>query len=144
VTASFARALERDAPLAAVALGRSLRAAGLPVTPDRSATFAAACALTGREGLYWTARLAFVTAREQVPAFDAVYAQVVGGITDPAGQSRGDPTAPPPPKATRRPAVAGAVGARPAGRRAAFGGGGAVGSARLWPAGSAKPPTTRA
>jgi len=104
VTASFAWALERDAPLAAVALGRSLRAAGLPVTPDRSATFAAACALTGREGLYWTARVAFVTARDQVPAFDAVYAQVVGGIADPAGQSRGDPTAPPPPEAARRPA----------------------------------------
>ena len=41
----FSRALARDAPIAAVALGRSLRAAGLPVTPDRSVTFSAAAQL---------------------------------------------------------------------------------------------------
>ena len=41
----FARALGRDAPLVAVALGRALRAAGLPVTPGRSSTFAAAARL---------------------------------------------------------------------------------------------------
>jgi uncharacterized protein with von Willebrand factor type A (vWA) domain len=73
----FARALSRDPAFAAVTLGRSLREAGLPVTPDRSATFAAAVPLVGatdREGLYWAARLAFVTARDQLAAFDAVFA----------------------------------------------------------------------
>jgi uncharacterized protein len=97
----FARALERDAPLAAVALGRSLRAAGLPVTPDRSATFAAAASLLEpfeRERLYWAARLSFVSAREQLPVFDAVFAALVDGIGDPAGAPRGDPTAPRPPR----------------------------------------------
>jgi uncharacterized protein with von Willebrand factor type A (vWA) domain len=120
VTSTFARALARDAPLAAVALGRSLRAAGLPVTPDRSATFAAATALLpadDRAALYWAARLAFVTARDQVPAFDAVFAAVIDGIEDPAGAPRGDQAAP----AVRRPAP------RPveAGRAGAAAGGGA-------------------
>ena len=105
MTLAFARAVERDAPLAAVALGRSLRAAGLPVTPDRAATFAAACDLLGaraRSPLYWAARSAFVTARDEVPVFDAVFAQVVDGLADPAGDGRGDPTAPPPPRTPAR------------------------------------------
>jgi uncharacterized protein with von Willebrand factor type A (vWA) domain len=96
---SFARAFERDPALAAVALGRSLRAAGLPVTPERSATFAAAASLLDardRDSLYWAARLGFVTAREQVAAFDAVFAAVIDGVADPAGASRGDPLAPAP------------------------------------------------
>ncbi|HKH16105.1 MAG TPA: VWA domain-containing protein [Solirubrobacteraceae bacterium] len=91
-------------PLAAMALGRALREAGLPVTPDRSATFPAAAALLearDRDGLYWAARFAFVTARDQLPAFDAVFAALVDGITDPGGATRGDPTAPPPARAGR-------------------------------------------
>jgi uncharacterized protein len=87
-------------PLAAMALGRALRDAGLPVTPDRSATFPAAAKLLDardRDALYWAARFAFVTARDQVPVFDAVFAALVDGIADPAGAARGDPTAPPPP-----------------------------------------------
>lgn len=91
-------------PLAAMALGRALRDAGLPVTPDRSATFPAAAALLDardRDGLYWAARFAFVTARDQIPAFDAVFAALVDGIADPAGAPRGDPTAPVPARARR-------------------------------------------
>ena len=60
MTGGLARALERDRPLAAVALGRSLRAAGVAVTPERAARFAAASALVGvknRDALYWAARL---------------------------------------------------------------------------------------
>ena len=75
-------------------MGRALREAGLPVTPDRSATFAEATALLQprrRDEVYWAARVAFVTAREQVPAFDAVFAAIVDGIEDPADQ-RGDPS----------------------------------------------------
>ena len=95
--ATFGRALERDAPLAAVALGRSLRAAGLPVTPDRSATFASAVRLLGggdRDRLYWAARLSFVTAAAQLPAFDAVFAALVDGLTDVADAERGAPSSP--------------------------------------------------
>jgi uncharacterized protein with von Willebrand factor type A (vWA) domain len=94
---TFARALARDAPLAA-----------------RSASFAAAAALLrdrGRNGLYWAARLSFVTARDQVPAFDAVFAAVVDGLADPAGAPRGDPTAPPPPRRSARPGVSDAEAA---------------------------------
>jgi uncharacterized protein len=84
--------------LAAMALGRALRDAGLPVTPDRSATFVANAGLLGardRDALYWAARFAFVTGRDQVAAFDAVFAALVDGIADPADE-RGDPTAPAP------------------------------------------------
>ena len=108
-SAGFARALGRDAPVAAVALGRSLREAGLPVTPDRSATFAAAARLLDvgdRDGLYWAARLSFVTAADHVPAFDAVFASLVDGLADSAGAARGDPSSPA--AARPRPPTAGA------------------------------------
>jgi uncharacterized protein with von Willebrand factor type A (vWA) domain len=70
--------------LAAIAgsLGKRLRDAGLPVTPERSAEFARALTLTrpeSRRRLYWTARSVFVTDRTEVPAFDAVFAEVFGG-----------------------------------------------------------------
>jgi hypothetical protein len=101
---SFRRALARDAPLAAVALGRALRAAGLPVTPERSATFARAAALVGdgdRSRLYWAARVSFVTSRAQVDDFDRVFAAVVDGMADPADAVRGDPGAPAVPRPRR-------------------------------------------
>ena len=96
MTDAFARALQRDAPLAAVVLGRALHDAGLPVTPDRSARFAAAAALAQprrRDELYWTARLAYVSAQDQIAAFDAVFGAVVDGLIDPA-DSRGQAAAP--------------------------------------------------
>jgi uncharacterized protein len=110
---AFGRALSRDPAFAAVALGRSLQAAGLPVTPDRSASFVAAASLLGpavREHVYWAARLEFVTSRDQIPLFDAVFASIVDGIADPAGDSRGDPTVAPP---DRHPAHAPTPGAAP-------------------------------
>src|SRR4051794_7048875 len=94
--AGFPAALAHDPALAAVALGRALRAAGLPVTPERARAFARAAALTGAgdaDALYWPARLTFVAAREQLPAFEAVYAALVRGLADPA-DARGDATAP--------------------------------------------------
>jgi uncharacterized protein with von Willebrand factor type A (vWA) domain len=104
-------------PLAAMALGRALRDCGLPVTPDRSATFAEVAGLLDvrdRDAFYWSARFSFVTGRDQLATFDAVFAALVDGITDPGGATRGDLTAPPPPRAVpRRPAVA-AEPARPA------------------------------
>ena len=66
----------------------------------------------------WAARLAFVTGRDQVPVFDAVFRSLVDGMADPAGASRGDPAAPPPPAQARSAAppageagAAGSVGA---------------------------------
>jgi uncharacterized protein with von Willebrand factor type A (vWA) domain len=124
VRRGIARALRAEArvtvvtPLAAMALGRALREAGLPVTPDRSATFPVAAALLDardRDGLYWAARFAFVTARDQLPVFDAVFAALVEGITDPGGATRGDPAAPPPARARHQrpsPAVPSAVARR--------------------------------
>jgi len=102
---TFARALARDAPFAAVALARALQAAGIRATPERSAAFIRGAALLGaradaagapRGALYWAARLAFVGGRDELARFDAVFAQVVDGVEDPAGESRGDPNAPPP------------------------------------------------
>jgi uncharacterized protein len=93
-------------PLAAMAFGRALREAGLPVTPDRSATFAASAGLLDareRDTVYWAARFAFVTSRDQLAAFDAVFARLIDGTADPAGATRGDPaTAPPAHTGTRR------------------------------------------
>jgi uncharacterized protein len=111
-------ALSRDPAFAAVAFGRALRAAGLPVTPARAATFVSAARLLDaddRNALYWAARLSFVTARDQLAAFEAVFAAIVDGSTDPAGAPRGDPTAPRPPRLdptpqSRSPAGGGGVG----------------------------------
>jgi uncharacterized protein len=102
----FARALDRAPAFAAVTLGRWLREAGLPVTPDRSATFAAAARLLDahdRERLYWAARLSFVTSPDHVAAFEAVFDSLVAGLADPAGAARGDPAASAPVQARPRP-----------------------------------------
>jgi len=136
---AFSRALSRDAPFAAVALGRALRAAGLPVTPDRSATFAAAVPLVHaarRAELYWAARLSFVTARDQVALFDAVFGAIVDGLTDPAGSSRGDQGASPSPPS--RPASHASSGSTPSGAGAehAAGNGAGGGEPRVVVAGA--------
>ena len=65
-----------DLPGLAGALGHRLRVAGLPVTPERSAHFARALALTApltRTRLYWTARAVFVSSSEQLRIFDYVF-----------------------------------------------------------------------
>lgn len=81
----------------AVTLGRALRRAGLPVTPSREVTFARAVALARpREpsDLYWPARVALVSSRDQLAAFEGVFARLLGGVADPA-DTRGDTAAPP-------------------------------------------------
>ena len=116
--------------LTAVGLGRALRAAGLPATPARSATFAAAAGLLGhgtRDELYWAARLAFVAARDQLPVFEAVFASVVDGVRDEA-DGRGDPTGPPPASSTGPRPPAGGPPPRPSGGSPSPGG--AAGSTR--------------
>ena len=69
------------APLAGV-FGQRLRAAGVPVTPGRSADFARALAVVrpvSRRRLYWTARSLFVSDEGQVRAVDRVFREVFGG-----------------------------------------------------------------
>ncbi len=86
-----------DLPAVAAGFGRALRAAGISVTPERSARFAQALALSPpatRGELYWTARVVFVSAHEEIPSFDRVFAAIVDGVTDVPG-TRGDPNAPP-------------------------------------------------
>jgi len=70
-----------DLPPLAAALGKRLRDAGVPVTPERSAAFARALTLVrpqSRRRLYWTARAVFVTDRAQAQAFDAAFGEVFG------------------------------------------------------------------
>ena len=72
------------APLAGT-LGQRLRRAGVPVTPERSAEFAHALAITrpqSRRRLYWTARAIFVTDRAHAAGFDAVFRAIFGGEAD--------------------------------------------------------------
>jgi uncharacterized protein with von Willebrand factor type A (vWA) domain len=73
------------------AFGRRLHDAGVPVSAERAARFAAALRLVGRVGtisrrrLYWTARAVFVSDPSQVRIFDRVFAEVFG-----AGARTGD------------------------------------------------------
>jgi uncharacterized protein len=86
-----------DLPGLATALGRRLRAAGVPVTPERSARFAHALALAPpptRSQLYWTARTVFVSSQAELPAFDRVFAAVFDARIGP-DEDRGDPHSPP-------------------------------------------------
>lgn len=86
------------APLAA-AFSRELHDAGVPGTPERAVRFARALELAPphtRRELYWTGRVVFVSAHEQIPTFDAVFDAVFGGGWD-TDEARGDPSAPPTP-----------------------------------------------
>ncbi|MFI6277780.1 VWA domain-containing protein [Streptomyces sp. NPDC050988] len=63
-------------------LGAELRRAGVGVTPERSVRFLEALRLlppVDRTALYWAARLAFVTDREQIEPFERVFDAVFAG-----------------------------------------------------------------
>ena len=89
--------IELDLPPLAGALSRRLRAAGLPVTPERSAAFARALTVVRpltRRRLYWTARGVFVSDRAQVAAFDAIFLAIFGDRADkPAADQEDAPAA---------------------------------------------------
>jgi uncharacterized protein len=91
--------------------GALLRAAGLPVGPDRCERFARAVVLarpaTTRQ-LRWCARATLAADPGQIEVLDRVFDAVFGGIVDPADQ-RGDPNAPgdQDTRATRSPAAGG-------------------------------------
>ena len=81
----------------AARFGAELHRAGVVVTPERSVRFVQALRLlppVDRATLYWAARLAYVTGREQIEPFDRVFGRLFGGLTDPA-ESRGESADPP-------------------------------------------------
>jgi uncharacterized protein with von Willebrand factor type A (vWA) domain len=81
-----------DLPAFAAAFGRRLRAAGLGVTPERSARFARSLALLApltRERVEWAGRAAFTSSREEGETYARVFAQVFDGLSDPA-DARGE------------------------------------------------------
>jgi hypothetical protein len=83
--------VELDLPALVAAFARRLHEAGLPMTPERTARFASALALTrpvARTRLYWTARAVLVSDQAQVKAFDRVFFSVFGSRLD-------EPAAPP-------------------------------------------------
>ena len=82
-----------DLPATAAAFGRRLRAAGLPVGPDRAARFAEAVALArpiARRRLYWIARSVFVSDPSQRASFDAVFRDVFGSAREPSDAAPDD------------------------------------------------------
>jgi uncharacterized protein with von Willebrand factor type A (vWA) domain len=66
-------------------VGHRLHAAGVPVTPERSGRFATALVL-GRSGTvdeaYWAGRVTLLSGPEQIATYDAVFAQLFGGVVD--------------------------------------------------------------
>ena len=85
--------LHLDLPPLAGALGQRLRAAGVPVTPERSAGFARALTLVRpntRRRLYWTARSVFVSDQSHVRAFDEVFSSIFGGAAEAEGAEPDD------------------------------------------------------
>jgi uncharacterized protein len=86
-----------DVAALAGAFGRALHRAELPATAERSIRFATALSLLApldRDRVYWAAHASYVSARDQRPRFDAVFAHVFDGLGDVAGASRGEPEAP--------------------------------------------------
>jgi uncharacterized protein len=74
-----------DLPVLVGALSRRLSAAGVPITPARSADLARALTLVrpvAKRRLYWTARTVLLSDDTQVKAFDAVFAEVFGAGAD--------------------------------------------------------------
>jgi uncharacterized protein with von Willebrand factor type A (vWA) domain len=73
------RELELDLPAVAGAFSQRLHDAGVPVTPVQATNWAHALTLVkpeSRRRLYWTSRSIFVTAIQQLPAFNRVFEEV--------------------------------------------------------------------
>ena len=88
-----------DLPAVASAFGRALHDAGMPVDA-RARGALRACARAraagrSRSRLYWTARAVFVSHRDQVDRFDAVFAARLRRASTIRPRPRGDPNAPP-------------------------------------------------
>lgn len=108
-----------EAAALSAAFVTAIRSAGLATSPDRAARLAEALHLISParlEQLYWTCRVVLVSAREQVPVFDAVFAAVFRGNAAPAhpGSVPGAAAAPPAPALRTRPAAPGSQTPGPA------------------------------
>jgi uncharacterized protein with von Willebrand factor type A (vWA) domain len=112
-SAAPARPPRVEAAALAAAFITAIRRAGLATSPDRAARLAEALHLippTQLEQLYWTCRVVLVSAREQVPLFDAVFAAVFrgsAGIPESGSVARPAVPAPPAPEPGTRPAAPG-------------------------------------
>lgn len=102
-----------EAAALSAAFVTALREAGLTCSPDRAVRLAEALRLvppTDVERLYWASRVVLVSARGQLPVFDAVFSAVFRGGFDPSAHRRSvPPPAPPgsPEQARTRPSPAG-------------------------------------
>ncbi|BCW71133.1 VWA domain-containing protein [Arthrobacter sp. NicSoilB8] len=99
-----------EAAALSAAFVTAIRRAGLTTSPDRAARLAEALHLippAGLDQLYWTCRVVLVSAREQLPLFDAVFAAVFRGFAAPArpGSPAGPAVPPPGPDTRTRPAA---------------------------------------
>jgi uncharacterized protein with von Willebrand factor type A (vWA) domain len=108
-----------EAAALSAAFVTAIRRAGLATSPDRAARLAEALHLIPParvEQLYWTCRVVLVSAREEVPVFDAVFAAVFRGNAAPAqpGSVPGAAAAPPAPALPARPATPGSQTPGPA------------------------------
>jgi uncharacterized protein len=74
-----------DSVATLVRFGRALRAAGLPVGPDRVASFSRAAALLPPGELYWAGRATLLSRPEQVELYDAVFRAFFGPPTPSQG-----------------------------------------------------------
>lgn len=91
-----------DLPAIAAAFGHALHAAGVPVTPERSARFATAVTLAEPRttaDLYWLGRVTLLTAKDQADIYDRVFQHIFKGMVDFA-DFRGDSANQPPPGST--------------------------------------------
>jgi uncharacterized protein with von Willebrand factor type A (vWA) domain len=87
-----------DLPEIVAAFGHLLHAAGVPVTPERSARFAECVVLAEPRTLpelAWLGRITLLSSHDQIEVFDRVFAQVFAGQVDLA-DFRGDSATPPP------------------------------------------------
>jgi uncharacterized protein with von Willebrand factor type A (vWA) domain len=86
------RAVDLGEPDVALAgFARALRAAGLPVTSDRTAAFVAAAAAVGiadRATLYWAGRATLCSDPDQFPRYDVVFRDWFGGELPRSGPAR--------------------------------------------------------
>jgi len=107
-----------DVDLAEVtaSFGQLLHAAGVPVTPERTGCFVRSIAClrpASVSELYWAGRVTLLTGHDEIDVYDRVFAQVFGGVADPADQ-RGNSNQPPPahvrPGPDRRALIDGAPG----------------------------------
>lgn len=98
-------------------LGAELRRAGVAVTPERSVRFLETLMLlppVDRTTLYWAARLAFVTDREQIEPFERVFDAVfAGGPRSVAVRRAGAESEPAPETAPGRPPPLSGIGPDP-------------------------------